>query len=1075
MSLRKSAWLRACLAVTAILGLAQSWAAHAQESAQLLRFPDIHDDMIVFVKSDAIWVVDAIGSPARRLEAKGERPHNLRISPDGSQLAYSAWTNGNVDVFVASLDGLGDGRRITHHPAADIMVDWHSNGRDLFFVSTMQSPRATYNQLYIVGSSGGLPERHPLPYVETATYAANGSEIVFTYLRDFQEEAWKRYYGGRAPDLWSQDLTTGETKRLTTHPTSDSVPMAVGGMIYFLSERDANGRGNLWRLPLGGGGAEQVSFFTDTDVRHPSSDGSRIVYEAAGRLFVYDPANSENIALDVTLSKSDDGESQNPFTVSERVVSARFDKSRRNAVLLEARGDIFDLDVRSGEARNLTASSGTAERYPSVNRRGDVAFHSDRNGEYALYLLAAGTGESRKVADFGQGLRYRPHWSPDGDRVVLYDHKNVLWLVDLRDGRKVRVDQGLWWYHGDLVDLPVSWSPDGRWVAYSRGLENRNNAVFVFDTHRRELHQVTSGAFDDYAVEFDKTGNYLLTLSNRNFSPTYGDIPVDATWTYRDATVVAAVPLRSDIAAPGAPGWNMPDARQSVAIEFDGIEQRMRVLTAAPGRLGALRAMEGGFVLIRRDESENVLERYRLGEDKHDTLQREARLSLEDVEGTRVLTRAGAKVFLITGGNSDPKEIDLSGLNVPSDRKSESKQMFADAWRFSRDFYYDPGLHGADWDAVKHQYEPLIEHVTNDEELTFVIREMLGELNGGHVYASARAPEPRGDARDVGLLGVDFGRDEHGYRIDRIYRTGSRNFAIHSPLDDPSLGVSEGDYLLAVDGKALSVVSDPWEAFAGLADKEVELTIAPSADPSAARKIIVKTLVSERKLRELAWVEENRRKVEQLSQGKVGYIYVPNTGAEGLNELMIQYRSQFTKAALIVDERFNTGGALGDRLVELLNRPPLVMFSARNSRDYSLPELAHRGPKAMLINGWSYSGGDGFPLLFKTAGLGPLIGERTWGGLIGPGMRMELINGGFVSPAPQRVYTVEGKWAEGNEGVRPDIAVSNDPGELIRGVDRQLETAVELMLEEIKDMQPIPEPRHPAPNDWNPANRGDDQ
>ncbi len=1038
----------------------------------LARHADLNERQIAFVYADKLWVADADGTNARQLEFEGGQLSHVRFAPDGLTVAFSGREDGNTDAYVISVDGSAPARRLTNHPASDFVIDWTPDGKSILFASSMRSPRATYNQLHTIPATGGVPKRLALPYGETAAYSSGGESLLFTYQRDFQEEAWKRYYGGRAPDLWSFNFASGETVRLTDHDASDSNPMAIGDDVYFLSERGARGRANLWKLTGGAGEAEQVTDYIDTDVRHPATDGRRIIFEAAGGLHVFDPASGGTSTLSVVIDRSEVIAEAEEAPVSDRIVNAAL--APDGQVVIEARGEVFKYNARSKSADNLTQTPGVAERYPYANAQGDVAYLSDRGGEYSLYVRSGKDGDERKLADFGHGMRYRPHWSPDGMRIALFDYKNVLWLIDVRNGAKVQVDQGLWRYHGDLATTPVSWSLDGRWLTYARGLDNRNNAVFVYDTHSGERHQITSGAFNDFAPTFDTSGNYLLMLSHRHFQPTYGDVPIDATFTYAGGMAVAAIPLRANIAPPTALDWTMPKVVEQIAIDFDSAEQRLAILPPKPGTLSGLVAVRDGFVTVRRGSergSKSALEHYSFGKDEPAILQEAAGLSIEDSRNDRVLARADTSLFIHEVGGDKAHEVVASTLKLKIDRDAEAQQMFTDAWRYARDFYYDPGLHGADWDKVRAQLEPLVAHVATDEDLTFVIREMMGELNGGHVYASATAPRARGAARNVGLLGVDFGHDEHGYRIEKIYQAGSRAFEVRSPLGAPSLGVHEGDYVLAVNGKALADAANPWAVFEGLANEEVELTVASANTPTEPRTIRVKTLTSERKLREMAWVEANRAKVSERSNGRVGYIYVPNTGAEGLNELMIQYRSQIDKDALIIDERFNTGGALGDRFVELLNRPPLVMFNARNSRDYPLPELAHRGPKAMLINGWSYSGGDGFPLLFKTAKIGPLIGKRTWGGLIGPGMRMGLINGGFVSPPPQRVYAVNGEWAEGNEGVRPNIDVLNDPGELAKGIDRQLETAIELMVEQIKDLKPLPKPEYQDADDWNPANR----
>lgn len=1064
-------WIkRSILLLLYVLG---SHGALCAEEARLLRYPDINANQLTFIYADKIWVSDAKGGTAHALTDAIDNPSRPKFSPDGKLIAYTAGVDGNYDIYVIPVAG-GIPRRITYHPAREYVLGWHPSGQSILFTSTMASQRTVYKQLFTVPVSGGEPEKLPIPYGESASFSADGKKIIYSYYRDFQEESWKRYYGGRAPDLWSYDLGNGDSQRITNHPASDSVPMQIDGQYYFLSERAESGRDNIWRQDIGGGEAQQVTNFTETDVRRPASDGKNIVFEAAGRLHILDLATGKSAPVQIETATALPNLQPKRVNVADRITNAAIGGDKQ--IVIEARGDIIVYDTKTDIANNLMPSSASAERFPQLSGNGMAAYFSDKDGEYNLYLQDTKNNSSaRKLTSYGPGLRFSPFWSPDGSKLAFIDHEQIIWLVDAKSGNRTRIDQGLWRFAWDLGDVRLSWSPDNRWLVYSRGLENRNDVIFVYDTATKQRHQLTSGAFSDFAPSFDPTGNYLLMLSHRNFDPTNGDFNIDATWTYTDSITVNILPLARNIAAPGKPDWQMPKAKTKIDIDFTDIEGRLTPLKVAPGVINSLAAVEGGFAILRqgKGDEKNKLERYQFGKDQPSELQAENGLQLSDARASLLLTRAGDKLSLIDlEGDSKPKMIKNDRLSAVVDQRAEYKQMFEDAWRYARDFYYDPGLHGVDWKAEHDRYGALVPYASVDNDMGYILSELMGELEGGHVYAMGGAPGARGDATNVGLLGIDFKKAGASYQIGKIYQTGNRRFEHRSPMDDSTLGVHEGTYILSVNGRPLASNTSPWEPFVGLNDQIVELSVADRADGSDARTIKVKTLKSERKLRELAWVEENRRKVDIASGGRIGYIYVPNTSAEGQNELMIQYRSQFNKDALIIDERFNTGGALGDRMVELLNRPPLVWFRARNSTSYSLPELAHRGPKALIINGWSYSGGDGFPLLFKTAKVGPLIGTRTWGGLIGPGMFMPLVNGGFVSTPPIRVAGNDGEWSEGNEGVAPNIEIDNDPGQLAKGIDQQLDRAVAEMMAALKDYQAVPAPEFQKAGEWNPSKRG---
>ncbi len=1039
-------------------GLFFSHHAGAVNEVHFASFPDVSRNDVVFVYRDSIWTVPVAGGQARLLSDIGERPRHPKFDPSGTRVAYSATVDDNQEVFVVNLTG-GSIQRLTYHPARDDMVDWHPDGESIFFKSTMQSPRATYNRLFEVDASGGLPTVLPLPYVETAAMSADGQTLYFSYLRDFQEEVWKRYLGGRAPDIWSYAVESGETQKLTDHEAPDSVPMLDDGALYFLSERGPARRSNIWSLGNSDAEAQQITQFEDADVRNPSIGEAGIVFELDGKLFLYSDSGSEAEQIHIGIDIARDEYSRKLVSLQERIESASVGPDGK--IAFEARGDVLLYDTKRSSALNITNSSNAAERFPTISADNkQVAYQSDVDGEYQLYVRDLESGDSKRLTGFESGFRYRPFWSPDGRYLAFMDQTQQIWLVETGSGKATRIDQGNWRYHWDMPQFRISWSHDSRWFTYSRAGLNRNQSIYVYDVRQGELQQLTSGFYSDFDPVFDPGGNYIAAISYRNFAPLFGDI--DSTFTYKDSMLISILPLTAASAAPGADGWQLPEPAGEVAIESGGAESRLRSLVFPGGSYSGLAFQGNKLSVLRSDDGQSELLQLELGKNETETVWSGSRARVLDATPQGVLVRSGRDFLLLAAKDSkDAKKLAVENLTAEIDPQQEFLQMFDDSWRYQRDFYYDPGLHGVDWQAARDHYRPLAAKVHSEQELTAVVRELHGELAAGHVYVSVEPPYNRRDATNIGLLGIDFAVSDGAYRISKILRPGVRRATHHSPLDDASLGVSDGDYILSVNGRRLTTDRAPWAPFRGLANDVVELTIASSADGKNSRSVRVKTLDSERKLRELVWVEETRAFVDEASNGRIGYIYVPNTGAEGQNELMQMYRAQYHKDALIVDERFNTGGALGDRFVELLNRPPLNYFSSRNANDYPLPELAHRGPKAMLINSWSYSGGDGFPFLFKTAGVGPLIGTRTWGGLIGPGMRMSLINGGFISAPPQRVYDTNGEWAEGNEGVRPNVDLQNNPGELARGNDQQLQHAINWLLGQVEAMSPVVIPDFP--------------
>jgi len=1023
--------------------------SHANSEVGLFRFPDVSKEKIVFAYASDLWLVAKDGGKATRLTSeKGEELHP-KFSPDGKHVAFTApYGDGNQDIYVMPVEG-GTPFRVTYHPSFDRIIDWTPDGQSLLFASSRESYRNRFNQLYTISVKGGLAEKLPVPYGEMATMSPSGDAIIYSYLKDFQNqpdfnrETWKGYRGGRAPDLWYYHLGTKKSRKLTTHDAPDSAAMWTSRGIYFLSERGGS-VSNLWHLDLKKDVKRQVTNVAGYDVTRPSFGPDEIVFERAGKLSLM--RLSDETVTEVPISLVADTNSLRPVLrkVQDRLAGASL-LADGKTVIIQARGELFVADTETSIVKKYGHGNASAERFPSMSPDGNfLAYMSDQTGEYQLHVQNIETSKVEVLTQFQKGYRYKPHWSPDGSKIAFIDNDQAISIVDVKTQKLTKIDSGMWRYNGELEAFIPSWSPDSRWLAYDRGLENRNRVVFLFDTEQGVLHQVTSGMYSDHSPVFGKDGNNLYLLSARTFEPVFSDI--DFTWAYANSTSIAVIPL------------NIKDGE----LDLEEMEARLSLLKAAAGNYAGLRVDGEKLVYVKyarsgtgsRDASAYY---YDLAQNKEAKITSGISGRFGVVEG-KVLLRRKNDLFIVStvGDQKLGKPIDLSVLTVKYDRQQENKQILADAWRYERDFYYDPSLHGADWAGVKDKYEALLPYVLTDDDMSFLLREMAGELAGGHVWAVA-VPRKRYNYRDTGLLGVNFELDRGLFRFAKIIKPGVHRDDHRSPLQKAGLNVSEGTYLLAVNGQKLDANVSPWAAFAGLAGRTVELLVNDKPTAKGARKIKVKTLRSEAKLRELAWVEENRQKVAKLSNGKLGYIYVPDTSLNGQNELMRQYRSQFTKKGLLVDERFNSGGALGDRLVELLNRPPLVYFSNRGGRDYPLPELSHYGPKALLINGWSYSGGDGFPLLFKAAKVGPLIGTRTWGGLIGPAASMPFVSGGRIAAPPQRVYSTQARWSSPN-GVVPDHEIENDPGLMMEGRDPQLEYAVENLLGRIGKYPPHEKP-----------------
>lgn len=1095
----------------------------ARIDARMMRQPDVSATQIAFVYAGDIWIAPKAGGEAVRLSSPRGEESFPKFSPDGATLAFSGNYDGNIDIYTVPAQG-GLPQRLTHHGAPDRIIDWYPDGKAILFATTMTSFKDRFNQLYKVSAEGGLPEKLPMPYGEFGAMAPDGQSIVFNTISvDFR--TWKRYRGGMNPDLWLLDLKTLKARNLTQSPAAESVPMWSGSKIYFLSDRDGNKRFNLWSLDLANDRFKQVTFFKDYDVHFPSIGPSEIVFENAGRLHLLD-LKTEKIR-EVEISVTTDRSTLKPRleNVSSLIQWATPSPSGKRA-LFSARGDIFSTPAEHGVVRNLTRSSGVAERYPAWSPDGKlIAYWSDRSGEYELTVRDAerspeSAGEERILTKLGQGYRYVPQWSPDSTKVVWIDQAMKIWAYDFDSKTNTFIDQQKWMYHGELEGFRVNWSADSRWLTYAVDLDSRNHAIALYDFQNGSRHQVTSGFYDDEQPVFDPDGKYLYFRTGRSFNPVYSDL--DNSWIYANTMQLAAVPLRKEVASPLAPrNDEEPDKKKDdkkdedkkpedkkaeekksdtgkdgekkdgkpeakieakdgekkddkkadkdkdkkakpVEIDLAGFESRLVILPTKAGRYADLCAVPGKLLYrwlprTGADTTGSPLELF-------DFEKRETKRVVDDADdielaGNRekLLVRKDRNFYIIEPkeGQKLDKRIETGGFEATVDPVAEWKQIFTDAWRLERDVFYDPNLHGVDWKLMRERYGKLLEDAVTRWDVNFVIGELISELNASHTYRSGGDVE-RTAERGVGYLGCDFALTKGAYRITRIIQAAPWDSEVRSPLAQPGLtNVSEGDYLLAINGEPLDPKLDPWAALQGLADKPVFLTVNDTPTLKGAREVLVQTLNSEARLRNLAWINENRLRVEKASEGKIGYVYVPDTGQNGQNELVRQFRGQVTKAGLVIDERFNSGGQIPDRFIELLDRPLRNFWGVRDGRDWTWPPVGNFGAKAMLINGWSGSGGDCFPYYFKQSKLGPLIGQRTWGGLIGITGAPTLVDGGSVTVPTFGIYDKSGEWIIESYGVDPDIEVVDDPGEMARGGDPQLERAIFEVMKSLRQNPPV--------------------
>ena len=1048
----------------------------AQIDAGLFRYPDVSKTQIVFTYANDLWVMPKEGGTAIRLSSPSGVESFPKFSPDGNSIAFSGNYDGNLDVYVIQAGG-GVPSRLTEHGLPDRVVDWTPDGKRILFASGRESGRERFNQLFTVSSAGGMADKLPLAYGEFGSYSANGKQMAVTF-RSTVFRTWKRYRGGLSADIYLFNFDNLSSENISANnDAADEFPMWYDNFIYFLSDRGPELRMNLWRYDLSKKTFQQLSNFKDYDIHFPSAGPEEIVFEAGGKLYLFQLANQQLKEVKVNLV-SDKASLKSTTEAADKYIQHVAISPDGNRVLVEARGDIFSLPAENGFVKNISRSSGTAERSPAWSPDGNsVAYWSDQSGEYELWITdVAKETAPRKLTNYGPGFRYNLTWSPDSKKLAFIDKAMRIKIYNIATGQTSDVDKGLRMSHGGLEGFTSNWSPDSRWLTYSRDMENSQSAVFVYDYPNKKMHPVTSGFYDCSNPVFDSEGKYIYLLTSQSFQPNYSD--VGNTFIYSNSTQPAVISLKKTTPSLFYPKNDKVDIKQddqpakadtikketavsekktkinAVEIDFDGLEARMMLLPVKPGNYGGMGSAKGKIIY---QAFPNTGVTGAKGSIKYfDIEKREEKMILDDVnnywlsaDGKKILAQRGNAWAVIKPEENQKFEKTLRTSEMMSvvDPAEEWKQIFMDTWRLERDYFYDANMHGVDWNLAKEKYLKMLNGAMSRDEVNFVLGELISELNASHTYRSGGDLEQ--EKRDpVGYLGVDWQAEGNYYKIKKIIRAASWDAEVRSSLDMPGVDIKEGSFILAVNGLPLTTSGEPYSVFQGLANKTVELTYNSSSSFTGAKTAIVQTLDDESRLRHLAWIESNRKRVDEATNGDAGYIYVRSTGIDGQNELIRQFNAQTDKKALVIDERFNSGGQIPDRFIELLNRQPLAFWSIRDGETWPWPPNAHFGPKVMLINGWSGSGGDAFPDYFRKKGLGPLIGARTWGGLIGISGVPQLIDGGSITVPTFRMYNPDGTWFKEGHGVDPDIEVMEDLTALAKGNDAQLERAIT----EIKDL-----------------------
>lgn len=1043
----------------------------AQDEARLLRFPNVNGNNVVFTYAGDLYLVDISGGVARRLTSDVGFEMFAKFSPDGKYIAFTAQYDGNTEVYLIPSDG-GIPKRLTFTATLDrddvadrmgpnnIVMGWSPDSKNIIFRSRCKSYNSFRGQLFSISIEGGMPTEIPIQDGGFCSYSPDGKYLAFNNIfREFR--TWKYYTGGMADDIWVLDIASKDAVKLFENPAQDIFPMWYKNKIYFASDRDSIM--NIFSYNLDADKTEKITTFDKYDVKFPSIGGNKIIFENGGFLYYYNITDGKTNKITVYIN-NDFASTRNKMVDASKNIHSIDVSPKGDYILLEGRGDIFQVPAISGVTKNITRTPGVHERNAVWSPNGKyIAYISDKSGEFEIFMQKAdGSEDAIQLTDNADTYKFSIKWSPDSKKILWCDKLFRLRYIDVNTKKITEVDKSNKW---EITNY--NWSPDSKWITYALPNFEMYNKIMIFDTQTKTTNEITSGWYQSSSPAFSSDGKYLIFASARSFSPTYDDLDWNTSYsnTYKPYFVLLSNKTPNPLAktqsfsTDGLEDSTNTASSKNVIIDFEGIKERIIELPVRAAYYWSMYATNDKIYYKAQTSEGASSTLYMYDLKKQDEIKLGTNISFHIPWNAKkmVIVKNGkyavVKVPKSSIDFSSVKFADISGMKFITDYHQEYQQIFDETWRQMRDFFFDPNMHGVDWNAIYEKYVVLLPYVNHRNDLDYIMGEMIGELSIGHAYVGG-GDRPTVNKVYLGLLGGHFSKDASGYfKIDKIFNGASWNKTRNSPLSEPGINVKEGEFIIAINGIETNTVNNIYELLINTAGKPTELTINSSASKSGARKVVVVPLSSEADLYYYQMIEHNIAYVDKKTDGQVGYVHIPDMSSEGMDVFVEFFYPQLRKKGLIIDDRGNGGGNVSPIIIEILRREMAMQNMYRNVPNAGVtPQKTHVGPKVMLIDEYSASDGDLFPFQFKTYKMGTIIGKRSWGGVTGIRGSLPFIDGGQLRKPEFGKYSKDGsKWIIEGHGVDPDIEIENNPSDEYKGIDSQLDKGIEIILEQIKN------------------------